>query len=159
MKLQATTTRDGMIFHLFEPFVGRRHDWYMYLLSGIDQILPEALQIEIHRYCVWGDPGYNNRCFLETPSQGENLTPTQQAFNTAMLSIRISVEWTFKEVKLYWSTVDYKRKLKLRESPVALIYQVSALPQNLRNIFYPSQSSKYFNCKPPKIEQYLENIL
>lgn len=155
LKYQAITTPDGMVLNLCRPVVGRRHDWYMYIMSGLDEVLPEVLLIDGIRYCIWGDPGYNNRWYLETPFQGANLTPAQQALNTAMSSVRITVEWAFKEVKLYWASVDYKRKLRLFESPIAMIYQAAVLLTNLRNCFYPNQLSRYFNCAPPTFEEYI----
>lgn len=37
-----------------------------------------------------------------------------------MSEVRITVEWAFKEVKMYFFTVNYKRKLKVNESSIDL---------------------------------------
>eukprot|EP00171_Calliarthron_tuberculosum_P021776 IDg21776t1 len=42
------------------------------------------------------------------PYQGSNLAAHQRAFNKAMSAVRITVEWVFKEVKVYFTTMDYK---------------------------------------------------
>lgn len=52
LKYQAVTTPDGIFFHMSKPVVGRRHDWYMYIQSGLDEILPEALLHNWTRYCI-----------------------------------------------------------------------------------------------------------
>jgi len=51
---------------------------------------------------------------MEVPFQGSNLTPEQRALNSAMPAVRIILEWVFKEVKMHFATVDFKRKMKLR---------------------------------------------
>ena len=156
LKYQVVTTPDGMMFHISRPVVGRRHDWYMYMQSGLDEILAVALDYAGTRYCIYGDPGYNNRWFLETPFQGSNISPEQQTFNTAMSSIRITVEWAFKEVKLYWTSLDFKRKMKIGECPIAMLYLNGVVLSNFRNCFYPNQTSSYFHCKPPSFEEYID---
>ena len=68
------------------------------------------------QYCIYGDSRYNQRRFLEVPYQGSNLSAPHDAFNSAMSRERVTVEWYFKEVKLYWSTMDYKRKMRTGNS-------------------------------------------
>lgn len=47
---------------------------------------------------------------MELPIEASHLTPIQRAFNKAMSSVRIKVEWVFKYVKQYFTLVDNKRK-------------------------------------------------
>lgn len=44
------------------------------------------------------------------------------AFTAAFSALRVAVEWTIKDIKHLFSTLDYRRKLKLREGPVGLLY-------------------------------------
>lgn len=155
LKYQVVNTPDGMIMHVYGPVEGRRHDWTLYVRSELESILPAALDFEGKRYCIYGDSGYNRRWFMEVPNQGSNLTGNQKAFNKAMASVRITVEWIFKEVKLYFTTMDFKRKLKVLESPVGLLYSTSMLLCNMRNCLYPNQIARYFRCTPPQLEEYL----
>ena len=39
LKFQALITPDGLIYHASGPLEGRRHDWTMYVPSGIDEQL------------------------------------------------------------------------------------------------------------------------
>jgi hypothetical protein len=41
LKWQVLTTPDGMLFHLFGPFEGRRHDMHLYAESGLGDVLAE----------------------------------------------------------------------------------------------------------------------
>lgn len=155
LKYQAVNTPDGMVVHLFGPMEGRRHDWTLYVQSDLDSVLPEVLDLPLKRFCIYGDSGYNRRWYIEVPHQGSNLSAAQSAFNRAMSSVRITVEWIFKEVKLYFPTMDYKRKLKVHEAPVGLLYTSCMLLCNMRNCIYRNQVARYFECDPPKLEEYL----
>jgi nuclease HARBI1 len=109
------------------------------------------------QYCVYGDSGYNARPFVEVPLSGHQVNEDQSAYNKAMSSCRISVEWIFKEVKMYWTSVDYKRKMRLLECPVGALYISAHLLTNFRNCVYPNPISQYFNCRPPSLEEYLSH--
>lgn len=59
------------------------------------------------------------------------------------------------EVKLYWSKVDFKHKMRIAESPVGAIYLAAILLTNLRNCVYPNKVSLYFDYAPPRLSKYL----
>ena len=73
-----------------------------------------------------------------------------------MSAVRITVEWIFKEVKMYFPIIDTKRKMKLCEAPVGLLYLETMLMCNLRNCIYPNQISDYFKIRPCTIEEYIQ---
>ena len=123
--------------------------------SGLDDVLQELLFVDGKQYCVYGDSGYNRRSYMEVPIQGSHLSNAQKAFNAAMSRARVTVEWIFKEVKQYWSTVDFKRKMRSGESPVASLYLAAMLLTNMRNCVYPNPISQYFRYTPPTLEDYL----
>ena len=106
LKYQAVTAPHGLLLHAAGPMEGRRHDWTLYCRSGLDEELGEVMVVNGFQYCIYGDSGYNERDFLVVSSQGSQLTGYQKAFNEAMANGRVSVEWVFKEVKRYWSTMD-----------------------------------------------------
>ena len=109
------------------------------------------------QFCIYGDSGYNLRLYMEVPYQGSNLSEEQKSLNKAMAASRITVEWIFKEVKQYWSTMDYKRKLRVGEFPVGALYIAAMLLTNFRNCVYPNPIAQYFSCRPPTLEEYLEH--
>ena len=67
-----------------------------------------------------------------------------------MSKVRISVEWSFGEVIMYFSNLDFKRNLKLRLSPIASNYTTATLLSNIRICDKgSSKASKYFTARHP----------
>ena len=112
LKYQAITSPDGLVLLAAGPIEGRMHDWTLYCRSRVDDSLPGVMYVGGKQYCIYGDSGYNQRPFLEVPYHGSSLSAAHSAFNGAMSRGRVTVEWYFKEVKLYWSTMDYKSKMQ-----------------------------------------------
>lgn len=79
----------------------------------------------------------------------------RSAFIKWMSGIRITVEWIFKEMRLYWTILDVKRELRIGESPVAAFYISGILLCDIRNCIYPNRLSQYFGCLPPRLEDFL----
>ena len=94
--------------------------------------------------------------FLQVPFQGSHLTSTQKAYK-AMSRSQVTVEWAFKEVKLFRSTVDFKRKMRIKDNPVGLLHIAAMLLTNFRNCVYPNTTSQYFKCAPPSPEEYVRH--
>jgi nuclease HARBI1 len=92
LKWQMITTPDGILFHVFGPFEGRRHDMHLYSESGLDGILGDRLLIEGVQYYIYGDSGYMLLSYLITPFSGVNLTAEQALFNKKLSRARVSVE-------------------------------------------------------------------
>jgi len=76
-----------------------------------------------------------------------------------MNALHIVVEWRYEELKKVFASLDYKSKLKLREGPCGLMYQGAVLLWNVRCSLYGSQTSQYFKCDPPSLEQYLQLLV
>lgn len=68
----------------------------MYTRSGLDELLPQIIDINSVRYCLFGDSRYNRRWFMDVPFKGINLSPQNISFNKAMSATRIYVECVFK---------------------------------------------------------------
>ena len=103
-----------MIQDAFGPLEGRRHDWTLYIRSDAEDLLHIVLEVrDGMKYCIFADSGYNERWFLRIPFQGSNLIASQRAFNKSMSSVRVTVEWMFKEIKIHWPVIDFKRKLRV----------------------------------------------
>ena len=155
LKFQALTTPDGMFLHSFGPLEGRRHDWTLYARSELESQLEECLLSDGIQYCIYGDSGYNWREYLEIPFQGAHLGGDARAFNTAIATSRVTVEWMFKEIKLFWTLMDFKRKLRIQQAPVASLYFAGMILSNIRNCLYRNETSLYFKCEPPSLEEFL----
>ena len=88
---------------------------------------------------------------MEVTFQGSQLSAAQGAFNKAIFSVRISVEWIFKEVKMQFTVMEFKRKMKFGEGRIGLMFLCCMFLSNCRNCIYPNQISQYFNCRLPTL--------
>lgn len=158
LKFQTITTPDGLIIHAHGPMAGSRHDWALYVDANTDEQLQNVCRVGEVQYYIHGDSGYNRRCYLDVPFCGANITPAQRAANRSTSAVRVTVEWMYKEIKLYWTTTDFKRKMRTRENAVALLYLASMLLTNVRTCLYHENTvSQYFKCRPPTLQLYLEH--
>lgn len=157
LKFQTITSPDGLILHAHGPMEGRRHDWALYVSSGIEQQLEDVCTVNGVQHYVHADSGYNRRRTVDVPFQGADLTAEAVAANNSTAKVRVTVEWSYQEVKLYWSTTDFKRKLRVGEGGVGLMYIGAMILHNIRNCLYPNPVSQYFNCSPPNLEEWLRH--
>ena len=77
-----------------------------------------------------------------------------EAYNTAMSSVRTSVEWLFGDIINYFKFLDFKKDLKLGLSSVGKMYIVSAILRNGLTCLYGNTTSDFFQCNPPNLETY-----
>lgn len=145
-------TPDDLIQPVYIPIEDRCHDWKLHVKRDLEENLPEVLVINGELYCVYFDNGYSLRWFLEIPYQRVNLTPGQHIFNTTMSHARITVQWIFRELKLYSSTRNFKRKLKLKQSPIKLLCSSAMMLCNVRSCIYYNLVLQCFDLQLPSLE-------
>ena len=157
IKFQSVAAPNGLIANLYGPVEGRRHD------SGM--LVESALLGDLQRHsfspvgqplCVYGDPAYPLNIHLQGPFKGARITPLQNEYNSAMSSVRTSVEWVFGDIINYFAFMDFKKNLKIRLSAVGKMYMVCALLTNARTCLYQSVTSAYFGLDPPTLEAYFQ---
>ena len=95
--------------------------------------------------CIFGDPAYHHRPQLQGPFKGARLTQKEKDWNSAMSSVRVSVEWIFKDIINYFKFLDFKKNLKVQLSAVGKMYIVCTLLHNARCCLCGSTSSEYFD--------------
>ena len=153
---QTVTTPDGLIFHLYGPEVGRRHDLTLLRESGLQDRLRICLKINDRQFYIYGGAAYMLRPWLQVAYPRVGACVERQTFNTCMSAVRVAVEWNYKDLKQLWSFNDFPRGLKVRKSPLGLIYTASALLPNFKTcIEGGGQLQAYFNCPPPTFTEYL----
>lgn len=153
---QTITTPDGLMFFMYGPEVGRRHDMTLYRDSGIGEALENVLLIDGKQYCIYGDAAYLLRPWLQTAYPRINATAAELVYNREMSAVREAVEWTYKDVKQLWTSQDFKRSLKVRKTPVALLYKASALLWNFHVCMYPGCQTKcHFDVPAPSLSEYV----
>ena len=135
---------------------GRKHDAGMLAESHLlDDLRQYAFNLARQPLCIYGDPAYPIRVHLQCPFRNGVLTPQMEAYNTAMSSVRTSVEWLFGDIINYFKFLDFKKNLKLGLSSVGKMYIVSAILRNGLTCLYGNTTSDVFQCNPPDLETYL----
>jgi hypothetical protein len=156
---QTITTPDGLVFHMYGPEEGRRHDTTLYRKSNMDHHLSQSLTTTgdgSEQFCIYGDGAYLMRPWLQVGFGRQSATPEQLQYNAEMSAARVAVEWSYKDLKAMWTTQDFKRKLKVRQSPVAVLYICSALLWNCKVCLdHGNQASRKFQCLPPSLRLYM----
>ena len=155
LKFQSVATPNGLIANLYGPIEGQRHDSAMLAQSGLLNELELHCNNDIGRpFCIYGDLAYPLRAHIQRPFQGARLPQIQQQFNSAMSSVRISVEWLFGDIINFFKFMDFKKNLKTALSPIGKMYLVSGILQNAHTILYGNSTSNYFELEPPNLQQY-----
>jgi hypothetical protein len=159
MQFQGVTTPDGMIRSIAGPFEGRNSDWGIWRLSGLQAVLNiHSVNLNGEEVFLYGDGAYRRqRGIMGTYKAlpGVPLTHRQKTFNTEMSRLRICVEWSFGKVLQYFGYVGHKMGMKMGLSPVAAYYLTAVFFTNCHTCYYGSNTSFYFDCLPPSIEEYL----
>jgi hypothetical protein len=94
-----------------------------------------------------------------TPYFDGAVNVVHEAWNQAMASSRIAVEWGFGDIVLAWSHLDMTRQHQLLSNrKIGQVYLVAGLMTNFLNCFKPNRGSQYFNVEPPTFEVYLHRL-
>ena len=65
-------------------------------------------------------------------------------WDSAMSSVRVSLELIFKDIINYFKFLDFKKNLKVQLSAVGKMYIACTLHHNARCCLHGSTTSKYF---------------
>lgn len=155
---QTISTPDGLMFSLFGPLEGRRHDLTLLRQSDWEQILSNTLTIDGRQYYIFGDSAYLLRPWMMRPFIREFATADQLLFNTQMSSLRVLVEHNYRDLKQFWTSQDYSRQLKVRAAPIGLLYRASAIMLNFRTCLYESGiTCNRIGLHPPSLDVYINS--
>lgn len=152
MKYSAVKSPNGIIYHLFGPYEGRRNDNHLLRESG----LKDGCLVHAPEFCIYGDPVYSVSTVLQSPFSNLDITEKEKTFKKAMASCRECVEWGFADIIRLWAYLDYKRGQKLLNAPLGMEYRVAVLLTNIHICLYGSETSHYFKCFPPLLSEYLK---
>ena len=161
LKYQSVVTPDGMLHQLAGPWPGSRHDMHMLRQSAL---LPYINNLPRDRdgnqFCIYADCGYAERPGIVAPYFDGAVNAVHEAWNQAMASSRIAVEWGFGDIVLSWSHLDLVRQQQLLSNrKIGQVYLVAGLMTNFLNCFKPNRGSQYFNVEPPTFEVYLQKLM
>ena len=152
LKYSAIKFPDGLIYHLFGPYEGRRN--HNALL--VESKLLECYHTHAPNYYLYGDSAYPLSSSLLSPFSKLRLTSEEKAWNKVMSTRRESVEWGFGDILRLWRTLDYRPDKNIFSSSIGIQYRVSVLLTNIHICLYSSETSVFINCAPPVLAKYLE---
>ena len=104
--------------------------------------------------CIYGDPAYPQRIWLQNPYRDGHLTDEQHQFNASMSSVRVAVEWVFGDIVTYFALLDYKRDLKIGLSPVGKLYSGGHCTTNCNEMQRPIKLIEDFGRKFKDVRAY-----
>jgi DDE superfamily endonuclease len=156
IKFRTVATPDGLVFHVFGPEEGRRNDSKLCRKSNMIAVLAQSLVVNDRQLCLVADSAYTFRPWLQTMFPATNNANDEiQAFNKALSGARVAVEWSYKDIRQTWTSLDFKRKLKQNKSPIGFLLIVGCLLWNLKVVLgHGCQTREHFDSQPPTWSQY-----
>lgn len=151
---QAINSPDGLVIQIFGPVPSRYNDMYMVGKSRLPEMIKKEFTVHRWQYFVYGDQGYLSSPFLLAGIR--DAQGIEKHVNYKWSKTRISSEWSFNRIITLWQMLDCTRMQKTQQRLVAVWYLVSVLLTNCYACMTgDSQASRYFEVKPPSLEEYL----
>lgn len=74
--------------------------------------------------------------------------------------VGVTVDWYYKNVKLSWTTVDLKQKMRVGKSPVGPLYVPVLLMDNTQTCLYQRTVPQYFHFGPSRYQNtcYVDKV-
>lgn len=117
LSVQSVVFPNGMIGHLGGMESGRRHDYFLLRVSGLNDTLALVQQGKEFQGRIYGDAAYPLQAHIYRGYIG-NLTPAQKKYNQELSRVRVCVEWVFGQIIDLFPFVDFKNNLQLMFSPI-----------------------------------------
>ena len=80
-------------------------------MSNLENELRNWSFINIIQYYIYADSGYVLRLWLQISFPRHSCTQQQAIWNKSMNVVQTSVEWSYGEIKQYFTSQDFSRKL------------------------------------------------
>jgi DDE superfamily endonuclease len=88
----------------------------------MNAVLARSLVVNDLQPCLVAESDYTLHLWLQTMFLGtKNANDEIQAFKKALSGARVAVEWSYKDIRRTWTSLDFKRKLNLNESHIGLL--------------------------------------
>jgi hypothetical protein len=94
----------------------------------MNAVLAQSLVVNDLQLCLVAESDYTLHLWLQTMVPGTNNANDEiKAFKKALSGARVAVEWSYKDMRQTWTSLDFKRKLKLNESHIGLLWITGCL--------------------------------
>lgn len=156
LKFQGVAAPDGLAIQFYGPVEGRRADGGVLTLSGLNKTWREyGRGYGGRQMLLYGDPAYGEtEIIMSGRKEPGRLPQIEQELNILMAKYRECIEWTFGKVQSNWRMFEMVDQMRLNQSPIGRHYLLAALLTNAHTCLHGSQTSRYFNLAPPKLQEY-----
>lgn len=160
---QLIVLNDGMVLGIYFTD-GASNDLGLLKESKLMETIEPLFKINDEvNYCLFGDLGYEyvKSRYIVSCSKDErdaDAGSDERENYIRKASVRINVEWLFKDLKSNFRILKDPEKLGIFKNKVAQAFEASVALLNIRNILYPNQIQQRFGLKPQfkTIREYLE---
>jgi hypothetical protein len=143
MKWQTVILANGMDFEVWGPASVRHPDAYTLNHSNIEEKLEILQRNKLLKYKMYGDSAYFDDDFMVTGG------------GCGLSSVRETIEWSYKDIKVQWKYLNFKYCLTLKNQPLAKIVFACMLLRNVLCTLYADQTADYFVMLPPEFEEWI----
>lgn len=155
IKYQSCELPNGLCMDLYGPVSFRHNDVALVGFSQINERLEAVQEGEENLYALYGDGIFQLQTCILRGHKGDVLTARQLEENRVMKKVRISIEWDFGLTSQKFKFVHNWNLQKIRQHEnVKNYYLVTTLLRNANVCLYGSQTTNYFECEPPNLEEY-----
>lgn len=157
--VQGVMGADGIFYDVFDGPVGRHNDKRFMRDSLVNQRLALLQQGNPVQYIVYVDKGYYYDTHVICAAHGPGVVTQQQREDNYIMSMdRVSIEWSYGKVHARVLFVTQPRLLKLQAVDVSKRVKIAFILTNIHTCLYGSQSSEYFHCAPPSLDEYFSFV-
>ena len=126
----------------------------MLLESELVRDLANSVLINGLQHYIFGDTAYAIWTLMIKSLKNTCFTEAQRYFNKRMSEISVFVEDAFKDIKQYFTHIDFVQKGKISVTPFELRYYAAAILWNFMVSLYGSITASNFDYEPSALEGY-----
>ena len=133
-------------------------DGFLFVDTGMDAKMRVELDPALHngvQYAGFFDSAFPIRPYVQKAFQGANLTSAVKTYNSEMNSARESAEWSYQKNYALWPFMDFEKNQKAQRQATERDFEMYLFFTNCHTCCYGSETSAYFDCLPPPLEEYL----
>ena len=147
-------SRAGMFVDVWGGVPGWGNDHMMQNDSLISDRLSQAQAGNARIYDTGADKGFHNvPCVKSMPHARPNTAYEDQLCHE-FSPVRVPVEMDIGRNINTFKRLDYRKINQLHAQPLASYYRAICIVSNAFTCLGHNQTSKYFNCEPPTLEEY-----
>ena len=159
---QTLESPDGLVMHCAYAGDGSRGDAYLLWASNLQPFW--RAHYFLHFFCMLADSAYGNNDIviaLFKRRRGELTLPlVRRTFNSLLSPIRTEVEWGYEKIVRDWAMIDFEKKIQIEKCNVEALFHLAVWLTNVKTCARRgNQISKWFNCEPPTLDEYLTKTL